>query len=233
LSCALFGRVIVDLLQKVVSMKNTFALLGGICFATSAVAAPGDTYLALSGSRTFPKSIESNAGVRADLRDGYGIAGAVGRNFGGVRGELEVAYKRNNLGSATGFGFEAQGRGRASALSGMANVYLDPTFSIGPVQPYIGGGIGVARFRATDIDVVGLPAGGPITNFGPVDASKTGFAYQAMAGVGIPLSENATFTIGYRYFATPGADVNVPLFNDVRINGLKVHSGEAGIRFAF
>lgn len=214
-------------------MKINFAILGGICFATGATAAPGDNYVALGGSRTFPNSIESDAGLRGDLKDGYGVTGAFGRSFGAVRGELEVGYRRNNVGSASGFGLQLPGRGRATALSGMANVYVDPNFSIGPLKPYIGGGIGVARFRATDIAATGLPVGGPVTSFGPVSASKTGFAYQAMAGVGIALSENATFTIGYRYFATPGVTVNVPLFNDVRIDGLKVHAGEAGIRFAF
>jgi len=43
-----------------------------------------------------------------------------------------------------------------------------------------------------------------------------------------------SLTLGYRYFATPGVTVaDVPLFDTVRVNGVKLHAVEAGFRFGF
>jgi opacity protein-like surface antigen len=115
----------------------------------------------------------------------------------------------------------------------MANAYFDPAFSLGALKPYVGGGIGVARFRARNVSAVGLPAGLPVTSIGPLSGNKTGFAYQAMAGVGLAVGSSSTVTLGYRYFATPGATTNAPVIGNVRIRGLKTHAAEVGLRLTF
>ena len=159
---------------------------------------------------------------------------AVGKGFGPIRGELEGSCRRNGIDGARGFGLALPGTGSASALSAMANAYFDLNIDLGTFKPYVGGGAGISRFRASNVSALGLSVGGPVKRFGPISGERTGFAWQLVAGVGIALSDTASFTVGYRYFATPGVTVgNVPLVNSVRIDGLKIHAAEAGVRFGF
>jgi opacity protein-like surface antigen len=51
-----------------------------------------------------------------------------------------------------------------------------------------------------------------------------------MAGVGLAVGSSSTVTLGYRYFATPGATTNAPVIGNVRIRGLKTHAAEVGLR---
>lgn len=189
----------------------------------------------LSGSLfyTMPKDLRSSVGVRGGLDNGLGGALAIGRRFGPVRGEIEGSYRQANVGDVEGFGLAVEGTGKLSALSAMANVYVDPAFQLGPFQPYFGGGVGVARFRARDVSAVGLPAVLPVTSIGTLRGSETGFAYQLMAGLGIATGSNSVLRIGYRYFATPSLTTDVPTIGAVKIDGLKVHALEVGFRIGF
>ena len=210
-----------------------------IAFSAFALVLPGAVlaqsigYVAATGAATFANDLTTDAGIRGRLKDGYGFTGAIGNSFGPIRAELEGGYRRNKVDSARGFGLVVPGSGHASALSGMVNAYIDPALPFGWFKPYLGAGAGVARFRASDVTAVGLPPIGPVTDIGSVTGSRTGFAYQAMAGVGVSLAPLTTLTVGYRYFATPGVNVRVPLVERVHINGLKMHAIEAGVRFGF
>lgn len=210
-----------------------------VTLAVVAFALPGAAlaqaigYIAATGAVTFANDLRTDAGIRGRLKDGYGFTVATGGPLGPVRAEIEAGYRRNKVDSARGFGFTVPGRGSATALSGMVNAYLDPAFQFGLFKPYVGGGIGVARFRARNVTAVGLPPVGQVTDLGSVSGSRTGFAYQLMAGVGASVAPNTTLTVGYRYFATPGVNVRVPLAERVHIDGLKIHAIEAGARFAF
>ena len=210
------------------TMAISISCFGGIA---NAQATP---YIAATGAMTFPKNLVTDTGISGELNDGYAVIVAVGTGFGPVRGEIEGSYRRNSVDSAQGFGLTLPGTGRASALSAMVNAYFDPAFNIGPLKPYVGGGVGVSRVRASEVSATGLPFGGPVTNFGSISGDRTGFAWQLMAGVGIAVSEKSALTVGYRYFATPSVTVNdVPQFGSVRIDGLKIHAVEAGLRFSF
>ncbi|PZN97193.1 MAG: hypothetical protein DCF31_01745 [Alphaproteobacteria bacterium] len=218
-------------LSTITTATITVAAASFLATAASAQVAP---YVAVTGGLTFPKDIQTDTGISGDLKNGYAFTIAAGTGLGPIRAEIEGSYRRSSVDGARGFGLELPGTGSASALSAMANAYFDPAFNIGPLQPYVGGGIGISRFRASDIGAVGLPFGGPVTSFGPISGDRTGFAWQLMAGVGIALTETTSITAGYRYFATPGVTVrNVPQFNAVRIDGLKIHAVEAGLRFSF
>lgn len=216
---------------KIIAVSAVLAAACGLSAAASAQVAP---YVAFTGGLTFPRDIRTDTGISGDLNNGYAFTGAIGTGLGPIRAEIEGSYRRSSVDGARGFGLELPGTGNASALSAMANAYFDPAFNIGPLQPYVGGGIGISRFRASDVAAVGLPAGGPVTSFGPISGSRTGFAWQLMAGVGVAVSEGTSVTLGYRYFATPSVTVdNVPQINSVRIDGLKIHAIEAGLRFSF
>lgn len=197
-------------------------------FMHSNVAAAQDgTYVAGSVGYTSADDFETDVGVEATIDNGYAVTGAVGRSFGLIRGEIEGSYRRSNVGEARGLGLVVQGEGEVSALSAIANIYFDPSLKLGPVKPYIGGGVGVSRFRARNVEAVGVPGASPVSG------SETGFAWQLMAGVGLAVSEQATVTAGYRYFATPNVDVNVAQFAPVEVDGLGLHAVEVGLRFRF
>lgn len=191
------------------------------------------TYVAGSIGYVFPESFESNVGVEAETKDGYAITGAIGRSFGAFRGEIEASYRTADVGEARGFGLTVPGSGDVSALSAMANVYLDPALEFGPLQPYFGGGVGISRFEANNVAAVSVPGVGPVSGLGPINGSKTGFAYQLMGGIGFALSDRTTLTAGYRYFATPNVETTVAPIGDVRIDGLGLHTVEVGLRFGF
>ena len=215
---------------------KTSALVLTLCAVPAAAqdtVAADQTYVSGSAGYTFSESFKSNVGVSADTKKGYAVIGALGRSYGPLRGEIEGSYRRAGVGEARGFGFRVPGRGNLSALSAMANAYFDPAINLGPVKPYVGAGLGISRFKASDVAAVGLPLIGPVTGLGPISGRKTGFAYQVMAGVGVSLSEQATLTAGYRYFATPNVTTSLAPIGRVKIDGLGLHAVEVGVRFGF
>lgn len=201
-------------------------LAGLVAFATPA-AAQDAAYVAGSIGYIFPDSVGSSIGLNAQTNGGYSLIGAAGYNFRSIRVELEGSYRESSVDKARGFGLSVQGTGDVSALSAIANVYLDPSFQIGPLRPYIGGGAGISRFKANKVDAPG------ISGVDAISATEMGFAYQFMAGVGWQLSTHATVTTGYRYFATPGIETDVDSVGSVNIDGLGLHTLEAGIRLRF
>lgn len=192
-----------------------------------AAAAQDSSYVAGSFGYTAADDFETDVGVEASIKNGYAVTGALGRSFGALRGEVEGSYRRSKVDQARGLGVTVEGNGDVSALSAMANIYFDPALELGPVRPYVGGGIGVSRFKARDVEAVGVPG------IPPVSGTETGFAWQLMAGVGLPLSEKATLTAGYRYFATPDVKANVGSLGSVEVDGLGLHAAEIGLRFRF
>ncbi|WP_420146063.1 outer membrane protein, partial [Sphingobium sp.] len=130
---------------------------------------------------TFPNATAPrNAAVPSiDYHKGYDFDANIGYDFGGFRLEAEAAYKRAKIDlDQVGFG------GAASALSFMLNGLLD----FGPddgLQGFVGGGVGVSRGKlASDI----------------VNDSDTGFAWQAIAGVRYPVTNNVDVSLKYRFF---------------------------------
>jgi len=203
--------------------------------AASASSAPGDRglYVAVSGGLVLSQRLRTDAGVSAELDDGYMALGAVGGHVGPFRAELEGSYRRASVDSASALGIRVPSTGSVSALSGMGNLYLEPAIGLGTVRPYLGGGVGVSRFRAREVGAGSLGGSGSLPGLGTFSGSKTVFAYQAMAGLSGPVTDHVTASFGYRYFATPSASFEAPLIGDVQVRGLRSHSLEAGLRFTF
>lgn len=205
----------------------TVAAAALFCTHPSAAAAQDSNYVAGSIGYAVADDFETDVGVEASIKNGYALTGALGRSFGALRGEIEGSYRRSKVDQARALGVVVEGKGEVSALSAMANIYFNPALELGPVRPYIGGGVGVSRFRARDVEAVGVP-GVP-----PLSGTETGFAWQLMAGVGLPLSDQTTLSAGYRYFATPDVKANVASLGSVEVDGLGLHVGEIGLRFRF
>jgi len=111
-----------------------------------------------------------------DLKDGWiGGAGAGYALGNGLRTEGEVVYLQSDLKRAGG--------GEAKTLGAFANVTYD--FNVkGPVQPFVGAGLGVAHVKVDE---------------NAYDDTDTGFAYQAKAGISYKINERLTGELAYRY----------------------------------
>lgn len=151
-----------------------------------------------AGSTTFALSEDPDAG--------YVYGGAIGMNLGqyvkGFRAEVEVSFRANDINGT----FQSQTSlantsgvidADTSTLAVMANVWYD--INIDPViRPYVGGGIGWARVAANGTLYATTPTTG--VRF---DDDSNGFAWQIGAGVNFVVTEDAVFSVGYRYFDGP------------------------------
>ena len=187
--------------------------LASTALATPALARDKAWYVGVEGGAMIVEDIDYSIVGTATTRSGtgtvdhdygYDVDGVIGYDFGAFRLETEVGYRsatvdayRTNgaavpvsgtaqlpAGNYTNFG------GRTSALSFMVNGLLD----FGPddgLQGFVGGGAGVARVKAR-ID--------PTNSYRLLDDSDTVFAWQALAGIRAPLSDNIDVSLKYRFF---------------------------------
>ncbi len=190
---------------------------GGI--APSTASAADGFYVGGSGAYTFPWTTEDEFGAELDLDGGFRVNGAVGYSFSPVRVEGEVSYAESDVDSVDSL----DASGDVTMWSFMANGYYDFDFDW-DIKPYVGFGVGVARFSVNDLAVLGTPS---------VDDSDTVFAFQAMAGASVPLGESVEIFAGYRYFH--GADVTLTDTggSDFDADGPRVHHVEVGLRLYF
>jgi opacity protein-like surface antigen len=93
----------------------------------------------------------------------------------------------------------------------MGNLLVDLPLSE-RVRPFLGAGMGLANVKI---------------DRGFDDSDDTVFAYQAIAGLGFPLTHVTTLDLQYRYFATADADFDG---TDVEY---QTHNFFAGLRFDF
>jgi len=201
----------------------------------------------IPGGTVLPDGTE--VGWETDFDTGFVVSGAIGKAYGSFRGELELAYQTNDIGShasvsAAGIPLDsedagvlitgssnigisvgdlvADGQGDVSNLFVMANAYYDFNTG-GPLKPYIGAGIGVSF-----VDVDYSPSATPI-----IRDEATSFAYQGIAGVAYEVSPSVDLLLAYRYRATTDVSVEADLFAaDFEIEN-SASIVEAGLRFRF
>ena len=225
----------------------TAAVATAFLLAGDAIGQENRPYLSFSGLYVMPSAseVETEAGgydLASDLtmRNGFGFAVALGYGSDtGLRGELEIGHRSVDFEEFDGFRVTGQDvdvsfegklpyEGSLRLWTVMANGIF--AAEIWRVRPYFGGGIGVAFAKAAEdaqswaVNVDGSDE--TISSEGG-DANDTLLAYQAMVGIGYPLSEAVEVRLGYRYFGTGEGDYD----------GLKAsfssHNVEAGIRFTF
>ena len=123
-----------------------------------------------------------NRGWAAGLIGGYSFAN-------GLRPELELDYRRNNLNHDE---FAPAG-GNDNADSVLANLWYDfkaPSGLFSVVHPYLGGGAGAVRSYYHDATLDGA---------GIASDYATEFGYQAGAGVGFDVTPRLTLSVDYRH----------------------------------
>jgi opacity protein-like surface antigen len=195
------------------TFTSTFSQTVQTPAAGTAAAAPGVGLVGTlpTGLTTLPGTFNGSSGLK--YKRGYDVDAIAGYDFGVFRLEGELGYKRSSLkrftdetglaaavntglnptgATGTAFVFPTDNvstfnlRDRVSVLSGMVNALLDIGGDSG-LGFYAGGGAGRARVSAfNDRDSV--------------------WAYQGIAGVRFPVSENVSLGLKYRYFRTGRLD---------------------------
>jgi opacity protein-like surface antigen len=181
-----------------------FPVKAGLALAAASAApftaiAIGSPYIALRGSLAFSdesKTRVSGVPLRMSYDTGWGASAAVGNEYGPIHLELEGVYRRfqpNRIVSGT---TSTRASGDVDLIAPMVNVLVDVPFDrFMPysVRPYVGAGVGAVY---ADLQ----PRGTGITLR---DDQSWGFGYQLMAGLSIPVMNNVTMRLGYRYLAAP------------------------------
>ena len=189
---------------------------------------------------------------------GFVGLGSIGYGFGnGLRVEVEGNYRSNPFKRIRGGGLQGftSAAGDERKYGGMVNVLydFDPNvlglgFFPAAISPYVGVGAGYAWAQDQNVRLTGFA--GPTAGFpggfrelARTNAGQGAFAYQAIAGVAVPIASvpGLAITAEYRFFGMEGdRDYNYQYFAPgvatravVRFNEEYNHSAMLGIRYAF
>ena len=175
-----------------------------------------------------------NNAVSIDHDKGFDAGGVIGYDFGAFRLEAEASYReaghKNTIAGAPGIGvnptnipgtYNGPSNSETTALSFMVNGLLDFGDDDG-LQGSVGGGAGIARVMVHD--TVASPSW--------LKDSDTGFAWQAIAEIRAPLSDNWDVGLKYRFFNAPGVDLVDRFGRDVETK-MRSHSLMGSLRYNF
>jgi outer membrane protein OmpA-like peptidoglycan-associated protein len=236
-------------------MRN---LAVALALATTALASPvlakdGSFYVGVDGVAVLTEDskfdLRDTAGVaykdsiKSNTKVGYDVDGVVGYDFGMFRTEFEVGYKSSKLDSLqvngpTGalllpngtVGTPAVGdynnvSGKQNILSFMANGLIDFGGEGNSIGGFVGGGVGVARVKQKGF---AFADGGSAF----LSDSDTHVAWQLLAGVRKPLTDNVDVSLKYRFFNVD--NVNTVAFTGSDTNSrIRSHSLLVGLTYNF
>lgn len=187
--------------------------LASTAIATPAVARDHSFYAGVEGGIMWLEDVKFNIlqpggtrlspGATVMHKRGLDVDGIAGYDFGMLRVEGELGYKRASVNQMeldsrlSGGGpldnFDANGRSRA--LSGMLNLLLDYG-NDDALSGYGGAGVGIADVK---LDPSAVTPRGTIGFSG----SQTKLAWQAIAGVRYAITPNIDLGLKYRFFNVP------------------------------
>lgn len=198
---------------------SLLCLLAAIVPADAPRAAGPGPYLALSV--VYLRVADTDARMSSvTFETGRAVQGAAGYRFSEwFRGEVELGYGRAGLDRLEGPGFSFDLEGRAEVFAAAVNGFLDLPVSEA-VQPYLGGGIGIAHSRVEDAALV--------TPRGPVelgDDRSTDLLLQGEAGLVVAVTEHLAVVPSYRYLLIDNGGNG--------IDDTSAHLFRAGLRYSF
>ena len=229
-------------------MKHAGLLLTGLAvglfIATPALAQIGvpqcqttGFYLGVEGAwsrvMNFTDSVSADGlQFHAALNPGFAAGGDFGYDFGRVRLDGELVYRRattlqtriaaggSNFPTLTG---QTTPIGDVAALAGMANVIVD-LLPHSRWTPYVGAGVGGARIALENYQALGVTF---------VNQGSWQLAYQGIAGLRYQGSPAISLSLDYRYFATTdislrdgaGASFKIPYASHNVMLGIAYHFG--------
>src|ERR1043166_2770910 len=190
-------------------------ILLGLALATTALTTPAvaqEGYLELDAGVVKPDDMDFDLNTDVDNNDddqlfsvdnklGFDVAAIAGFDFGAFRLEGELAYKQadadhfnvddDDVSDDNEDFFDLDGD--TSVISLMGNALADFGSDDG-LQGFVGGGVGIAK---VDVDLND-------DDFRIVDDEARGFAWQLLAGIRYPVSENWDLGLKYRFFNVEG-----------------------------
>jgi OOP family OmpA-OmpF porin len=185
------------------------AALATTVFASPALARDGSGYVGFEGGAIWAQDARLRATavtpvgtfndvVRVDYRrPGLDFDLIGGYDFGVVRAEAELGYKRASVRRVDGLAVPGTvavaGDGNTGVTSVMGNLLLDFGDNDG-LSVYAGGGAGWARVKHNSIARQSLPAF--------LDGKDSGLAYQAIAGIRYAITPQLDIGLKGRYFRT-------------------------------
>jgi len=132
-----------------------------------------------------------------DFKTGFGGGALAGYDFGGLRLQGDIIYRRNKVAAESYAGAPNHGvDASVASVAPMLSVLYDIETGTG-FTPYVGAGLGAAHVRLDYIDGNGIYS---------AHGSTWSLAYQGVAGVNYDLTPKLLIGAEYRYFATPDAD---------------------------
>jgi opacity protein-like surface antigen len=216
-------------------MRKAFV---GIALATTllttpAIARDGSPYAGIEGGVLFGDGTDGSP-IAVETERGWDLDALLGYDFGAFRIEGEAGYKMADADRITSTGIDIDpgtaGVQTAAALNGdltvkslMANALVD-LGSDQSVNFYAGGGVGYAW-----VDLDGT-SGAANTAF--LDDSDSGFAWQLIAGVRVPVTPNVDLGLKYRYFNVDNLNM-LSRTNAAFDTDLQTHSALASLLFNF
>ena len=179
--------------------KYLLAAVAAAAITSPAMARDGAGYVGVDLGAMIVEDINIDvvnaAGTRfedyaiGDHKYGYDVGVNAGYDFGLIRAEAEVAYKRAKHDEYNLNGTVVDANGRSTSLSVMGNLLLD--FGADDSwQGFVGGGAGYARTKVR-LSTAALSGR---------EIKDSGFAWQILAGVRYPVSDNIDFGLKYRFY---------------------------------
>jgi opacity protein-like surface antigen len=164
---------------------------------------------------------------------GWGGQVAIGHRFGPVRIEAEIGRTRTTAKRyvvTSPISNDLPQTGADTVTRFMANAYVDIPIHHTGIRPYLGAGIGDAIVHVTTR--ASKPFGPPTAPTQLIDDRPHGFAWQAIAGIAVPLSRRFAVTAQYRYFDAGTLNGHDTRGQDFR-TGIRSSNVDLGVRFSF
>lgn len=193
--------------------KSTLLIAAALALMPSAaLARDGLPYVGFEAGAMKPEKLKLDYrlqtlsvsdGIVLEHKTGFDLGLVAGYDFGMLRGEAELAWKRaipTGVTVAPAIQFNNTGplaiTGNTRVVSAMTNLLLD-FGADDALQVYGGGGIGLAKVTLNNV------ISGPNVRAGRgVIGNDRNFAWQLIAGMRMPVSYNIDLGLKYRYFRT-------------------------------
>jgi opacity protein-like surface antigen len=164
---------------------------------------------------------------------GWGGLGAIGYRFtDSIRIEAEVGRTENDADSfdiVSPFSVTLGQDGETDILRFMANAYFDFGRADARLRPYVGAGAGLAKVDGFRFAGTGAA---PNARFVHYDDSDTSFAWQAMAGASLRITDKLSFMAQYRWFDAGTVDF-ITGAGQTEATEIDGHHVDIGARFSF
>jgi len=183
-------------------------------------------YVSVRGGWSVQDDQDYNTGAgrtHTELNNGYLASAALGTRRGPWRAEIEGIHQHNDVDSHIVAGATLPGSdGDMHVDAAMANIYRD-VGHIGPLHPYIGGGVGYARVSLNNYRGAGATF---------LDDNDGVFAYQGMAGVSYDINPCWSANVEYRYLGGNDAHVTTSGGTNTKVN-YSSNNVVAGLTYKF